>query len=54
MGKWYLSLHPDAEVDAVVREARLSRSWHELEYQCETEAIKEWCRENGIELTHDE
>ena len=33
---------------------RLSKSWHEFEYQCETDAIKEWCRKNGIELRDDE
>ena len=32
----------------------LSKAWHEFESQRETEAIKDWCRDNRIELTGDE
>ena len=38
----------------LLNENSLSKLWHEFEYQRETAAITGWCRENGIELTHDE
>ena len=33
-------------------ERSLIQTWYDFEYQCKERALREWCRENGIELSN--